>query len=269
MRTYRSLAFGLCLVCSLGGSAAAFDGTPSPTQINPVEAAREGTLAFRAGNLPGAIAAWTRAAENGHVASAWRLGRMFADGDGGVQRNDLLAFRWFRRIVEAHGDEDPGSPRAQIASRAFVEVGTYLLAGIPGTDVGQDFSGAVRMFYHAASVFGDPDAQYNLGRLYLEGAGVEFNPRLAASWLRSAADKGHMAAQAALGELLFAGQHVQRNAIEGLMWLVLARQRARDARDGWIVAAFENAFTLASDEERTQSARLARQWRPTSTQARR
>ena len=93
------------------------------------------------------------------------------------------------------------------------------------------------------------------GRLYLEGAGVEFNPRLAASWLRSAADKGHMAAQAALGELLFAGQHVQRNAIEGLMWLLLSRQRARDARDGWIVAAFENA---SHARRATRSARRRR-----------
>lgn len=262
MRTFRALAVAASLLGAAPWPVAAFDGTPSPTQINPLEAARAGTLAFRAGNLTEAIAAWTRAAENGHVASAWRLGRMFADGEAGVQRNDLMAFRWFSRIVESHGDEDPGSPRAQIASRAFVEVGNYLLAGIPGTDVRQDFGGALRMFYHAASVFGDADAQYNLGRLYLEGAGVEFNPRLAASWLRSAADKNHMQAQARLGELMFAGQHVQPNRVEGLMWLILARQRARDARDGWIVAAFEHAFTLASDEDRTQAARRARQWRP-------
>lgn len=267
MRTFKLLAIGLAVLGIVPGVALAFDGTPSPTRINPVEAAREGTTAFRAGNLAEAIAAWTRAAESGHIASAWRLGRIFADGEG-VQRNDLLAFQWFSRIVEAHGDEDPGSPRAQITSRAFVEVGNYLLAGIPGTDVRQDFSGALRMFYHAASVFGDADAQYNLGRLYLDGAGVEFNPRLAASWLRSAAEKGHKDAQATLGELLFAGRHVQRRTVEGLMWLSLARQQARGSLDAWIVTAFDEAFTLATDDERAQAARLTRQWRP-AAQARR
>jgi TPR repeat protein len=265
MRTFRLLAIALALVGAAGG-ARAFDGTPSPTRINPIEAARAGTLAFRNGNLNEAIAAWTRAAENGHVGSAWRLGRIFADGEG-VQRNDLQAFRWFSRIVETHGDEDPGSPRAQIASRAFVEVGTYLMAGIPGTDVRQDFSRALRMFYHAASVFGDADAQYNLGRLYLDGAGVEFNPRLAASWLRSAAEKNHREAQATLGELLFSGRHLPRRAVEGLMWLSLARQQARGAMDAWIIAAFDEAFILASDDERQQAARLTRQFRPTNQAA--
>jgi TPR repeat protein len=259
----RTRGLVVAALLSAAGTAFAFDGTPSPARINPSELARQGTQAFRAGDLGQAIASWTRAAQGGHTASAWRLGRMFADGDG-VQRNDAEAFRWFQRIAESHADEEPGSPNGRLASRAFVELGSYFLAGIPGSNVQQDFAQAMRMFYHAASVFGDADAQYNLGRMYLDGAGVEFNPRLAASWLRNAAEKGHMAAQATLGELLFGGQHMQRRAIEGLMWLSLARQQARGVRDGWIISAFEDAFTLATDDERTQAARAMRQWRQTA-----
>jgi hypothetical protein len=254
------LALALTAALLAGGPALAFDGTPSPTRINPAEAALAGTQAFRSGNVAEAIAAWTRAAESGHMASAWRLARMYADGSD-VERNDLQAFHWFRQIVQTHANEEPGSPRAQITSRAFVEVGSYFLSGIPGTDVRPDFSQALRMFYHAASVFGDADAQYNLGRLYLDGAGVEFNPRLAATWLRSAAEKGHKAAQATLGEMLFAGRSVERRAVEGLTWLSLARQQARGARDAWIVAAFDEAYLLASEEERTRAAAATRVWR--------
>jgi len=272
MRTSRAIA----ILCLVGGAllsaapAGAFDGTPSPTRLpgSPVDAARQGTMAFRAGNLGEAIAAWTRAAENGHLISAWRLGRMFADGEG-VQRDPQAAFRWFSQIVENQGDVEPGSSGAQIMSRAMVEVGSFYLVGIPNTDVRQDFARAWGLFYQAASVFGDADAQFNLGRMYLDGAGVEYNPRAAAIWLRAAADKNHRSAQATLGEMLFAGRVVQRRPVEGLMWLSLARQQARSARDTWIVAAFEDAFTLATDEERTQAATAVRQWRarsPSQTQ---
>jgi TPR repeat protein len=255
--------FGAVLGLAIASCAMAFDGTPSPRQLplNPSDAARAGTQAFRSGNLQEAIASWTRAAESGHVTSAWRLGRLFADGDNGVERDDLQAFRWFQQIIQTHGDEHPGSPQAQIASRAFVEVGGYFLSGIPGTEVRQDFSKALRMFYHAASVFGDADAQYNIGRMYLEGAGVEFNPRVAVSWLRNAAEKGHKNAQGMLGEVLFYGRSIERRTIEGLMWLSLARQQARGVRDAWIVSSFDDAYTLASDEERTNAARAMRAWR--------
>jgi hypothetical protein len=260
MRTFRVIALGFCVACAGvagAGGAAAFDGTPSPTRINPAELARQGTQAFREGRLDHAIQSWTRAAEGGDTASAWRLARMFADGEG-VERNPGAAVRWLRQIVVSHGDEEPDSPSGRIAGRALVELGTYYLAGIPGSDVQQDFSQALRMFYQAASVFGDADAQFHLGRMYLDGAGVEFNPRVAASWLRSAAEKGHASAQATLGELLFAGQHVPRRPVEGLVWLSLAAQQARSARLGWITSAFEEAYTLATDEERSNAARALR-----------
>ena len=75
MRTFRLLAFGLTILGALPGVALAFDGTPSPTQINPIEAAREGTLAFRAGNLPEAIAAWTPRGNDYNAGALWRYAR--------------------------------------------------------------------------------------------------------------------------------------------------------------------------------------------------
>jgi TPR repeat protein len=250
---------GLVLVLAAVAPAAAFDGTPSPKQLTPAEMARAGAESFRQGNLEEAIQSWTRAAQNGHVMAQWRLGRLFADGDA-IERDDLRAFQWFRQIVEGARDVDPGSPRAQIASRAFVELGSYYLVGIPNSDVRQDFGMALRMFYHAASVFGDKDAQYHLARMYLDGSGVEHNPRLAIGWLRNSAERGHHGAQATLGELLFNGRYLDRRPVEGLMWLQLARQQARGARDQWIVTAFEDAVMLATDGDRQRATQAARRW---------
>ena len=41
------------------------------------------------------------AAEGGHPVAQWKLGRMYADGDGVIQ-DDLRAFEYFSRIANAH-----------------------------------------------------------------------------------------------------------------------------------------------------------------------
>ena len=85
------------------------------------------------------------------------------------------------------------------------------------------------MFRHAASYFGDPDAQYHLGRLYLHGTGTAKDGVQAARWLRLAANKGQRSAQALLGE--HAVQGPGRGAA-GRDGLVLA-----DGRQGCVAGA--------------------------------
>jgi TPR repeat protein len=71
----------------------------------------------------------------------------------------------------------------------------------------------------AAIYFGDADAQYERGRLYLSGALDD--SRKAARWFELAATKGHCRAEVALGDTLSQGQAVPRQAARGLMWLTL------------------------------------------------
>jgi TPR repeat protein len=264
MRTSESLAsvlIGAFVGAALLGAAPAhaFDGTPSPKQITPGEAFRQGARSMRSGDARAAFNAFLDAARQGHTASAWRVGRMLLDGASGVERDELQAFHWFSQIVERHADDDPTSPTAQITSRAFVELGTIRLTGIPGSEISRDYPSAWRMFYHAASVFRDQEAQYQLGRMYLNGQGIERSPRLAAQWLRNAAEKGHRAATATLGELMFVGaEGMPRRPVDGLAMLTVARHGADPERDSWIIEAFDDAFTLASDDERIAAAREAR-----------
>ena len=62
-----------------------------------------------------------------------------------------------------------GSPQAHIVANAFVALGRYYLTGIPNSTIKSDSTRARQMFSYAASYFGDADAQYELGRLYLDG----------------------------------------------------------------------------------------------------
>lgn len=259
MRIFEHLAAAALIASLLGGAAQAFDGTPSsPVGVATPAGEPAGAAARHANPILDAMVGLMDAARQGDAESQWQLGYRYSRGEG-VKRDDLEAFNWFSRIVENHADDEPTSPQAPFARKAFVALGSYYLAGIPGTDIKQDFTLAWRMFYHAASVFGDPEGQFQVGRMYLDGAGVESNPRMAANWLRSAADKGHVGAQATLGELIFVGRPgLPRRPVEGLAWLTVARERAQLPRDSWVVSAFEDAFTLANINERTQAARFAR-----------
>ena len=189
------------------------------------------------------------AAETGHALALWKLGRMNADGDG-IARNDLKAFEYFSRVADENADETPGSPKAGVVANAFVSLGGYFLQGIRNSYVEPNPERAAEMFSYAASYFGDPAAQYQLGRLYLDGNGVDLDRRQAARWLNLAAEKGYGPAQAMLGQMLVRGQGVPKQPARGLMWLMLAKESADPKREAWIVTLHAEVLGAASDSEK-------------------
>lgn len=260
--------FGLGLT-----AAYAFDGTKTPANTPPVvggvpvapqgapstgvgaghpdafQAFQTAAQALRAGDTKAAVDALEYAARNGEVTALWKLGRMYADGDG-VKRDDLRAFDYFRTLADSHADEMPGTRPAVFVAKAFVAIGGYYLAGIANSDVKPDAVHAREMFWYAASYFGDSDAQYRLGRMYLDGQGTAKDPKQAMRWLFTAASKGQYEAQAVLGAMLFrGGQSMQRDAARGLMWLTLARDAATP-KETWITDLYNAALKQATAEER-------------------
>jgi uncharacterized protein len=237
-----------------GGPADGFDGNSPSNAISPLEAFRSGTQALKVGQTDKAITSLQYAAENGHALAQWKLGRMYADGDG-VPHDDLRAFEYFRRIVNSHRDDSSSGTEGRFVANAFVALGQYYRDGIPNSPVKPDLIRAREMFSYAASYFGDPDAQFYLGRLYLTGEGVQKDPKLAVRWLALAANKGQAEAQATLGQLLFRGENVPRQRPLGLMWLTLASDGSRD-QVPWIADAREAAFKQATEDERALALRL-------------
>jgi uncharacterized protein len=250
-------------------SAYALDGTPSPANVapavgvgvapggapnvgvgigraTPFQAFQKGARALQAGDTKSGLEALEYAARNGEVMALWKLGRMYADGDG-VKQSDQRAFDYFRTLADSHAEETPGTTPAVFVAKAFVEIGSYYLTGISNyikTDAGR----AHQMFSYAASYFGDPDAQYRLGRTYLDGQGTAKNPKQAARWLSSAAGKGQYQAQAVLGAMLFKGESVPRDAARGLMYLILARDSATP-KETWIAELYNAAVKQATPDE--------------------
>ena len=69
---------------------------------------------------------------------------------------------------------------------------------------------------------GDPEAQYNLGDMYINGEGVPEDQAEAAHWFRLAAEQGHAEAQFDLGVMYSQGRGVPQDVVEAVRWLRLA-----------------------------------------------
>jgi len=251
--------------------AFAFDGAPvnqapasgqppsTPTTLNSSTLKKPVSPAPIPDGSLSSLLALQYAAEDGHPIAQWKLGRMYAEGNGVVQ-NDLLAFDYFSRIANAHAEDSPSAPQAQIVANAFVALGRYYLSGIPNSKVKSDPERAREMFYYAASYFGNADAQYDLARLYLKTANAtpsEFT--YGARWLGLAAQKGQHQAQAMLGQMLFNGDRIPPQRARGLMWLTLACENA-GPDESWIKESYNRAIASASDNDRAMALQMLEHW---------
>jgi hypothetical protein len=260
-RTIAALMFGTALVAA---PAYAFDGAPvnqRDTAI-PVLSGPPATVSKKP--LPAtpeqdSLKALQYAAEDGHPVAQWKLGRMYAAGDG-VARDDMRAFSYFSRIAKDHAEDSPSAPQSAIVANAFVALARYYLSGIPNTDVKSDPDRAREMLYYAASYFGSADAQYDLARLYLKSTNATPNDfTYGARWLGLAAQKGQHQAQAMLGQMLFNGDRLPPQKARGLMWMALASDSAT-SDEAWIKEGYAQALTRASENDRAMAAQMLKYW---------
>ncbi|VAW14552.1 hypothetical protein MNBD_ALPHA11-2397, partial [hydrothermal vent metagenome] len=152
------------------------------------------------------------AAENGQPQALWQLGQMYENGVG-VEQDSVRAFGYFSKIANENASVPPHSLQADIVARSFVKVGDYYRVGLPGAGIAPDQVQARALLFHAASYFGNANAQYKVGLLYLEEE-LGPNPLLSARWLSLAAQKNQVEAQAILGDLLFNGTGVEAKPVE-------------------------------------------------------
>ena len=263
-RGIASLALGTIIIGS--APAVAWDGSganapkkiPSKNFASARQALRVGVDDLKAGKIESSVAALTYAAVNGQVIARWKLGELYAVGDG-VPRDDLKAYQYFNQIVEDYDEDQPDQQDISAISDAFVAVGVYCLNGIPTSNVRPDPRRAHELFQYAATTFDNPNAQYNLAHMYMIGTGGVAKDHIAAiRWLALAANEGHRPSQALLGHMLFVGDGVPDERAHGLMWLELAQARdgASNPSNQWIQELYQRDFQAAGDDDRQAAARM-------------
>ena len=146
-----------------------FDDSGVKPQSSPWAVFQFGFSAYKSGHKDQAVEAYRYAAENGQIGATWKLARMYAEGDG-VARDDYEAFKFFNEIAEQ--DVEPGSPEESYVSDALVALGGYLKqrhSRQPGR--GRTRSRRRNIYMRAAANYRNPDAQFEMGKMFLKGEG--------------------------------------------------------------------------------------------------
>lgn len=247
------LVLGLCVSFSpvVAPQALAFDPESGISkESGPFDLFKFGFFSYKEGRKHDAIEAYRYAAEKGHTGSRWALANMYADGDG-VAENDLEAFKMYSEIARA--GVEPGSEDTGYFASALIALATYYRRGIPDSPVKVDLAQARQLYFQAASAFGIPEAQFQLARMMLSGEGGNVSVHQAKKWLNRARNNGHARAMGLFGSVLFQEGQTAR----GLAFMTAALDHCPPRDRPWLQAMQEEAFSIASEEDRRQGVALA------------
>lgn len=245
-----ALALAMIIAAAVPCAADRLNGNGDEGQNQVKSLFKFGFSAYRSGNKDEAFKAYRDAAEQGHSGARWKLAHMYAAGDGVVE-NDYQAFKLFEGIVREGAA--PGSRESTFVANALVSLASYVHRGIPNSPVNANPGRARDLYWQAAANFGEPHAQFELGRMFLSGEGGQTDPRQAARWFNLSAQKGHVGAQAMLGQMLFE----RGQTVRGLSMMTAALRRAEGHDHGWIRQIQEKAFAVSTEADRRTAMVLA------------
>lgn len=256
------LVMGLCLSLSSGmaSQALAFDTQSGVSrESGPFDLFKFGFFSYKEGRKSDAVEAYRYAAEKGHTGSRWALANMYADGDG-VPENDLEAFKIYSEIAQA--GVEPGSEDTGYFANALIALASYYRRGIADSPVKIDLTQARQLYFQAASAFGIPEAQFQLGRMMLSGEGGSVSVHQAKKWLNRARNNGHAGAMGLFGNIIFQ----EGDAARGLAFMTAALDHCPPKDCAWLQTTQEEAFSVASEEDRRKGVALAKNIRSNSAE---
>ena len=117
-----------------------------------------------------------------------------------------------------------------------------------GVGVDQDPAEAVAWFRKAAEQ-GDAEAECELGRRYAEGADVDPDPAEAVAWFRKAANRGYAEAQYELGKCYAEGVGVDQDPAEAVAWYREAADRGDMMAQFALGLCYAEGFGVEKDND--------------------
>jgi TPR repeat protein len=232
---------------------------------SPQAAFEQGIDAYRAGSYEAAIAALEEAAAKGQEAdrffAEFYLARIY--GNNNSPRTDhAKAYMLYQRLADENADIDPeDNQRGPFVAKALTALAGYVRRGVEEIGLRPDPERAIEYLQHAATFFGDKDAQFELARHYLSGESRPEDVRRAMHYLSVLTQEGHPAAQALLADLLWRGKHVAKDERRALALITMAVENAPAHERMWIEDVYQSIFCASSQGTRTQASGIIAEWR--------
>jgi TPR repeat protein len=232
--------------------------------VSPELALEQGLGAFRSGNLeialPALEAASTTDGRTGFIGQFY-LARIFSDNSHPATDHGR-AYMLFQRLADENADIDPDDDlRAPFVAKSLMALSAYLRRGVTEIGLQPNPARAAQYMHHAATVFSDEDAQFELAKLFLTGEGVENDVRRAIHWFSVLSQRGHTGAQAFLADLQWRGKHVPKDPRRALALITLALENAPAAERIWIEDIYQNIFCGTSEGTRNEASGYVADWR--------
>jgi TPR repeat protein len=147
-----------------------------------------------------------KTAQAGDPLAQWSLGKIYATGQGAIEKNKSEAIAWYRKSAQA------GFAAAQAALAMLLSTGQNGLS---------DSKEAI-FWWSKSAAQGDLESQYNLALMYEKGELVACDYALSAYWLEKAARQGLATAQIRLGLAHATGRLGTPDYVEAFAWFSLA-----------------------------------------------
>jgi TPR repeat protein len=259
MRTY-SAALAAALIAIAGTAWAG-----GVRYASPQAAFEQGLGAYKSGYYEIAIPALEEAASKGpelnRFFAQFYLARIYSDNAGALT-DHAKAYMLFQKLADDNADADPDDgQRAPFVAKALTALAGYLREGVKEIGVAPDPERAVDYLNHAATFFGDKDAQFELAKVYLSGDGSGEDVKRGMHYLSVLTEESYPAAQALLADLLWRGRYVKKDERRALALITMATQNAPPHERIWIEDIYQNIYCGTSTGTRKQADGIVAVWR--------
>ncbi len=253
----------LAALIAAAGSGAAFAG--GVKYASPQVAFEQGLGAYKSGYYEIAIPALEEAAANGvelnKFFAEFYLARIYSDNASAVT-DHAKAYLLFQKLADDNADVDPDDgQRAPFVAKALTALAGYLRDGVTEIRLRPDPERAIDYLHHAATFFGDKDAQFELAKVYLGGLGTPEDVKRGLHYLSVLTEESYPGAQAYLADLLWRGRYVKKDERRALALIRMAVENAPDHERIWIEDIYQNIYCGASQGTRQQADGIVARWR--------
>jgi len=231
-----------------------------PQFVSPEEALRQGVSAYNGGYYDIAIPALEHAAAENLFLAQYYLAKLYADNNS-AYTDHAKAYMLYQKIANEYADADPeDDTRAPYVAKALTALAGYVRLGLPEIGLKANATLAAEYLNHAALFFNDEDAQFELAKLQLHGAGVAPDIARAKHLLAIIAQKGHAGAQAFLADLYWRGKFMPHDPVRALALISVAVKNAPPQERVWIEDTYQNIYCGASENVRNQVGGMVSDW---------
>lgn len=189
------------------------------------------------------------------------LARIFSDSTT-VHTDHAKAYMLYQRIADENADMDPDDmSRAPFVGKALTSVAIYVKDGLPEIALKPDLERAVEYLRHAATMFNEMDAQFEMSKIQI--GGDEAERRQGLHFLQKLARESHPGAQAVFADLLFRGKYAKQDKAQAFAMIQMAVENAASSDRIWIEDIYQNIFCGSPSDVRAQSQGYVANWRRT------